>query len=332
MNGKKVVFSGVQPSGMLHIGNYIGALSQWVSIQDDYENIFCVVDLHALTLPENVNPQALHQKTREVAALYFASGIDPEKSSVFVQSHISAHAELTWILNCVTPVGWLERMTQYKTKSALQASVGTGLLDYPVLQAADILLYKADLVPVGEDQRQHVEITRDIAQRFNHLFGEVFVLPDVMIRKSGARVMGFDNPEAKMSKSIGEKVSGHAVGLLDSPSKIKKTIMSAVTDSGREARFEYASPGVLNLLTLYEVLTGESRPEIEARFAGQGYGVLKKAVVDVVVSALEPLQKRYAEIMSDPQYIEDLLKHGADRVRPIAEQTMAEVRRATGIG
>ena len=239
---RAVVFSGVQPTGKLHIGNYIGAISQWVEHQDKYESIFCIVDLHAITIPEAVRPEYLRAKTREVAALYIACGIDPDRAAIFVQSHVSAHAELAWILNCVTPLGWLERMTQYKSKAAQAESVGTGLLVYPALMAADILLYDTNFVPVGEDQRQHIELTRDVAERLNHLFGPVFTIPEAMIREGGARIMGLDDPTAKMSKSIGEVQAGHSIGLLDEPSAIRKAIMRAVTDSGSEIRFQGASP------------------------------------------------------------------------------------------
>jgi tryptophanyl-tRNA synthetase len=329
---KKRVFSGVQPSGDLHIGNYVGALKQWLALQQEYDCIFCVVDLHAITIPEAVDPKELRDASRTVAALYMACGIDPERSPIFIQSQVREHTELTWILNCTTPLGWLERMTQFKTKSGKRDTVGTGLLDYPVLQAADILLYDTHQVPVGEDQKQHVEITRDIAQRFNSLFGEVFVLPDVMLPKAGARVMGFDDPEAKMSKSTAVTHPKHAVGLLDSPKEIKKTIMSAVTDSGCEFRPEHASAGVRNLVTLLEALTGEPSLAIADRYAGRGYGYLKQEVADAVVATFEPVQRRYHEIADDPATLEALLTRSADRVRPIAAATMQRVREAVGIG
>lgn len=329
---KKRVFSGVQPTGKLHIGNYVGALSQWEAMQDEYDNIFCIVDLHALTIPEAVDAKALREKTRELAALYIACGIDPEKCEIFVQSHVVEHAELTWVLNCVTPLAWLEKMTQFKSKADRAKSVGTGLLNYPVLQAADILLYQTDLVPVGEDQKQHIELSRNIAQRFNHMFGEVFTLPNPVIPKTGARIMGLDDPEAKMSKSIGESKRGHAIGLLDPEKQLRKAIMSAVTDTENEARFERCSPGVLNLLTIYQALTKETQEAIEGRFHGQGYGNLKKAVADVVVETLVPVQQRYAEVREDPSYLESLLEHGASRVRPIAQATMKRVREGLGIG
>lgn len=323
---RKRVFSGVQPSGNLTIGNYVGALKQWAREQYNYESFFCVVDLHAVTVP--YDPALLRTKTREVAALYLACGIDPEVSTVFVQSHVTAHAQLTWLLNCIAPLGWLSRMTQFKDKAAKQQadSVSTGLLDYPVLMAADILLYQADVVPVGDDQRQHLELTRDVAQRFNYLFGETFTVPEVMIPPSGARIKGLDDPTAKMSKSeTGSEY--HAVYLLDSPAVAKKKIMRAVTDSGRDIRFsqEPERAGVNNLLELYEALTHENREAIEAHFEGKGYGDLKKAVAEVVLTTLEPIQQRYNELTSDPTYIDSLLARGAQRAEEIAQKTLETV-------
>lgn len=325
------VFSGAQPTGKIHIGNYVGALSLWVENQEIYDNIFCIVDLHAITIPEAISPDNLKRYIRENAALYMACGIDPNKSTIFVQSHIPAHTELTWILNCITPMGWLERMTQFKSKSANLETVGTGLFDYPVLMAADILLYQTDLVPVGDDQKQHIEITRDIAQRFNNLFGEVFKIPKELMRKEGARIMGFDDPEVKMSKSIAEKKEGHSIWLLDDPDTIRKTIMRAVTDNNNETRFEYASPGVKNLLVLYEVLTGKSREEIENYFEGKGYGFLKKELIEVVIESLRPIQRRYNEIISETGYIDSVLKQGAERVMPIAQETLNNVKKHIGL-
>lgn len=329
---KKRVLSGIQPSGHLHIGNYIGAISVWVANQEIFENYFCVADLHALTIPEAVRPEDLRAKAREAAALYIASGIDPKKSVIFLQSDVPAHPYLGWILTCCTPTGWLERMTQFKAKAALQAAVGTGLLAYPTLQAADILLYQPDYVPVGEDQKQHIELTRDIAQRFNHLFGQFFKLPEPYIRQSGARIMGLDDPMVKMSKSIAEKSKGHAVGLLDQADEVRKAVMSAVTDSGNEVRFEHASPGVLNLLVLYEVLSGESRSTIEERFSSKGYGHLKKVLTDLIVQTLEPIQSRCREITEDSDELDRILGAGAERAREVADRTLAEVRRLTGVG
>jgi tryptophanyl-tRNA synthetase len=329
---KTRVFSGMQPSGELHLGNYIGALQHWVARQNESENIFCIVDLHALTLPEQIDARALHENARKLAALYLASGLDPDKNLIFIQSHVREHSELAWILNCATPLGWLQRMTQFKSKAQQFESTGTGLLIYPALQAADILLYDTDAVPVGEDQRQHIELTRDIALRFHRLFGEVFKLPVAVIPEVGARVMGLDDPETKMSKSLAVSRPGHAINLLDDEKTIRKAIMSAVTDSGRETRFEHASPGVRNLLSIYQALTREPMSAVEATFEGQGYGALKKALVGVVWETLRPLQERYEAIMADRAALEALLTRGAERAREIASATMQRVRDATGVG
>lgn len=326
---KQRVFSGIQPSGNLHIGNYIGALKQWVDLQDEYENIFCIVDLHAITVPQD--PKVLKQKIRELAGIYFASGIDPEKSTVFVQSDISAHAELGWILNCFTPMGWMGRMTQFKEKSEkLKEGVSVGLFDYPVLMAADILLYQTDKVPVGEDQKQHVEITRDIAQKFNNVYGEVLKLPDPMIPKMGARIMGLDDPTKKMSKS--EAARGHAISLLDTPDEIRAKIMSATTDSQKEIVFDKDRAAIYNLLIIYQAFSGLSNQEIEQKFSGVGYGEFKKDLAEVVVEGLRPLQEKYKELTSDPAELDRMLKDGADKVRPIAEQTLKEVKEKVGLG
>jgi tryptophanyl-tRNA synthetase len=328
---KKVVLSGVQPTGILHLGNYVGALSLWAQQQDDYQNYFMIADMHALTIPENIRAKELKANARSVAALYVASGIDPERNVIFRQSSVSAHPYLAWILTCCTPMGWLERMTQFKVKAEQAESVGTGLFTYPALQAADILLYQADYVPVGEDQRQHVELTRDIAARFNHLFGKCFRLPEGLYRTTGARLMGFDDPTAKMSKSLAETRTGHAVNLLDPPNVVKKTIMSAVTDTENEARFDHASPGVRNLLELYEVLTRQPRADIEAQFHGKGYGVLKAAVVEVVNETLKPVQEKYRQITEEPGYLDGLLARGAERAGEVAERTLRRARELTGL-
>jgi len=324
---KKRVFSGVQPSGNFHLGNYIGATKNWVANQHLYDNIFCIVDLHALTVPQD--PQLLYQKTRELALVYLACGLDLEHCAIFVQSHVAAHAELTWLLNCVTPLGWLERMTQYKDKSAKQDSIGTGLIDYPVLMAADIILYDTHFVPVGEDQKQHIELTRDIAQRFNHLYGDTFIIPEAIIPKAGARIMGLDEPTTKMSKSS-DKV-GHALNLLDSPDVLRKAIMRATTDSLNNIAFSEEQPGVLNLLTIYQAVTNKTQDEILAHFVGQGYGNLKKQVAEAVLATIEPIQKRYHEMAADPAYIEQVLKDGADKVRPIAEHRLHVAQRNLGL-
>jgi tryptophanyl-tRNA synthetase len=331
MISKKRVLSGIQPSGNLTIGNYLGALRQWVAEQDEYECFFCVVDLHALTLPQD--PVQLRAKTREVAALYLASGLDPHKVTIFVQSHIPAHSELAWILMCLTPLGWLNRMTQFKDKSAKQnqESIGAGLLNYPVLMAADILLYQAHTVPVGDDQRQHLELTRDVSQRFNHLYGETFVVPEAMIPKEGARIMGLDDPTAKMSKS--ESSDYHAVYLLDAPNRVKKSIMRAVTDSFSEIRFsdESERAGVQNLLTIYQSLTNDSPEKIEAHFEGKGYGDLKKAVAEQVNERLMPLQARYNQLINEEGYLDTILAQGAEKANQVAEQTLASVKDKVGL-
>lgn len=326
------VFSGMQPTEELHLGNYLGALKQWVAGQGERDNVFCVVDLHALTIPEAIDPAVLRDRSRSVAAMYLAAGIDPEAATLFVQSHVPEHAECSWLLNCVTPLGWLHRMTQFKAKTEGRESIGTGLLTYPVLQAADILLYDTDEVPVGEDQVQHIELTRDVAVRFHHLFGEVFVLPKAVVPKAGARVMGLDEPTVKMSKSLAVDRPGHAIRLLDPPDAIRKAIMSAVTDSERETRFEHASPGVRNLLTIWQALTGRPMAELEAEVDGKGYGALKRAVVDVVVEALAPLQARYGELRADPAELDALLARGAERARTRAAATLARVKAALGVG
>ncbi|HMV67765.1 MAG TPA: tryptophan--tRNA ligase [Myxococcota bacterium] len=325
------VFSGVQPTGRPHLGNYLGALKPWVLRQGQSDNIFCVVDLHALTIPEAVRPAELAEGSRRMAALFLAVGIDPERSSVFLQSHIREHAELCWILSCVTPLGWLERMTQFKSKSDGRETVGTGLLTYPVLQAADILLYDTDVVPVGEDQRQHIELARDVAVRFNHMFGEVFVVPEVSTPAAGARVMGLDEPTVKMSKSIAEVRPKHAIGVLDAPRQIEKAIMSAVTDAGCEYDPELASPGVLNLLGILAAIEGEAVGAVAARYAGRGYGYLKKDVAAAVVAELTPVRERFDRLMGEHGYLDGILATSTARVRERAAATMDRVRRAVGV-
>jgi tryptophanyl-tRNA synthetase len=324
---KARVFSGVQPSGNLHIGNYLGALGNWVKIQYDYESIFCIVDLHAVTIFQT--PEELRAKIEETAALFLAAGIDPKHSSIMVQSAVAAHAELAWMLTCVTPVGWLERMTQYKAKAATQQTIGDGLLQYPVLMAADILLYQAAIVPVGEDQAQHLELTRDIAQRFNSLYGETFVVPQTSLPTVGARIMGLDDPTTKMSKSAAG--AGHAVALLDPPDRIRKTIMRATTDSNPAVDFASLGPGVANLLSIFQSYSGWTDDQVRSHFAGMRYGDLKKQVAEMVVSQLEPFQKRYREITSEPGYVAGMLRQGAERVAPIASSTVDLVKSRMGL-
>jgi len=326
---KKRVFSGIQPTGNIHIGNYLAAIKNWVASQPEYDNIFCIVDLHAITVPQD--PKVLKAKSLELAALLFAAGIDPKQSVLFVQSHISAHSELAWILNCFIPMGWMQRMTQFKEKAGKQREqVSVGLFDYPALMAADILLYNTDEVPVGEDQKQHVELARDIAQRFNSIYGETFVVPQAVIPPTGARIMGLDDPTSKMSKS--ETNSGHAVNLLDSPDEIRSKVMRATTDSLREIRFDENRPGVNNLLTIYEHFSGLSQPEVEARFAGKGYADLKRELAEVIIEGLAPLQARYRELTADPTHLDSMLSEGVAKIRPLAEKTLSLVQDRVGLG
>ncbi len=325
---KKTVFSGIQPTGGLHLGNYIGAVSLWVREQDKHDNIFCIVDLHALTIPEAIEPARLRSNCLDVAALYLACGIDPARSLVFIQSQVRQHAELAWILNCVTPMGWMNRMTQFKSKSGGTDSVGVGLYSYPILQAADILLYHTDLVPVGEDQRQHVEITQDIAQRFGHLFGYQFTRPEVMMREVGARIMGLDDPEAKMSKSADKP--GHAIGLLDPPASILKKLKSAKTDSRTAVDGADLGAGVRNLVTIYQAFAGGSWDDAVRRFDGQGYGALKTGVAEAVIAGLEPIQSRFADIRSDEAGLVAFLRRSGEAAAERAEATMNDVREAVG--
>ena len=325
----KRIFSGIQPSGILHLGNYLGAMRQWLMMQSTVESFFCVVDYHAITTPKD--PEILRSQTRSVTALYLAAGIDPEISTIFIQSHVPEHAELCWILNCVTPVGWLERMTQYKSKAAQGASVSVGLLDYPVLQAADILLYDADEVPVGEDQKQHVEITRDIAQRFNHRYGDTFIIPEASIPRTGARILALNDRTRKMSKSEAH-IRGHAINLIDDPQNIRDAIQRAVTDGGQEIVFSTLpeKAGVNNLLEIYELLSGMNRIEIESHFAGKGYGALKRELVDLVVDFLRPVRQQYLDYMSDPAQLDHILNLGAERARQIASVKLIQVKQKIG--
>ena len=324
MEMKARVFSGVQPSGQLHIGNYLGALKNWAEIQGGYESIFCIVDLHAVTVYQD--PPELAAKIRETAALFLAAGIDPEQSSVIVQSSVAAHAELAWMLTCVTPLGWLQRMTQFKAKAEKQGTIGDGLLQYPVLMAADILLYQASIVPVGEDQAQHLELTRDIAQRFNSLYGETFVVPATHLPIVGARVMGLDDPTQKMSKSAGG--SGHAVALLDDSKTIQKKILRATTDSQPAVDVENMGPGIANLFTIAQACDNYFSKE---SVNGMRYGDFKKRVAEAVIARLEPLQRRYREVTADPAYIAGILARGREHVLPIAEDTIRKVKAAMGL-
>jgi tryptophanyl-tRNA synthetase len=324
---KARIFSGVQPSGNLHIGNYLGALKNWVEIQGNYESIFGIVDLHAITVHQD--PAELRSKIRETAALFLAVGIDPKQSTIVVQSSVPEHSELAWMLTCVTPVGWLERMTQYKAKSQAQETIGDGLLQYPVLMAADILIYQAGIVPVGDDQAQHLELTRDIAQRFNSLYGETFVMPATHLPAVGSRVMGLDDPETKMSKSA--TGTGHAVGLLDPIDQVRKKIMRATTDSQPAVSFGTLGSGVQNLLNIFQAFSGWPGEKMREHFDGMRYGDLKKQVAEMVAAGLEPLQERYHDIMTEPGYLDRVLSEGAARVSPIAKSTVKLVKERMGL-
>ncbi len=327
-SGKPRVFSGIQPSGGLHIGNYLGAIRNWVRNQDRYDNIFCIVDLHAITVPQD--PAALRENTLDLAAIYLASGIK-EDQAMFVQSHIPAHAELAWILECFIPLGWLERMTQFKEKSGKERErSSTGLFAYPALMAADILLYDTNFVPVGDDQRQHIELTRDVAQRMNQRFGDVFVLPEALIQKSGARIMGLDTPESKMSKSLAANAPGHAIFMLDPPELIRKKVARAQTDAEPAVRFP-AGPGVRNLLEIYATIKEQDWSGVEREFEGKSYSVLKSAVADAVIAVLTPIQERYRQIRSDDAALMQQLRRAADRLTPIANHTLQRVQEAVGL-
>ena len=330
MTEKRIrVFSGVQPTGNIHIGNYLGALKQFVSLQDEGECIYCIVDLHAITLPKD--PKELKGHILDVAALYAAVGIDLKKSIVFVQSDVPGHAELAWILTCCSYTGELSRMTQFKDKSAGGESAATGLFIYPTLMAADILLYDTNVVPVGNDQKQHIELTRDIAIRVNNRLGEdTFVVPEGRFLKEGARVMAFDEPTAKMSKSAENEMS--RISLLDDDAKIKKAIMRSTTDSDGEIRYDVENkPGVSNLLSIYSAFTGKSIAALEKDYAGQGYGTLKKDLVEVTSDALRPIREKFMDIRGSEELI-SALKDGAGRANSIAETTMRRVKEKFGLG
>lgn len=327
---KPIVFSGVQPSGELTIGNYLGALRQWVKMQDDYECLFCVVDLHAITVRQD--PVALHKATLDVLALYLACGIDPNKSTIFVQSHVPEHTQLAWVLNCYTYFGEMGRMTQFKDKSArYEGNVSVGLFTYPVLMAADILLYQAKQVPVGDDQKQHLEITRDIAQRFNALYGDIFTIPEVFIPKAGARVMSLLDPNKKMSKSDDNR--NNVIGLLEDPKAVAKKIKRAVTDSEEPPHVKFDvenKPGVSNLLSILSAITEKSIPELEAEFEGKMYGHLKGAVADEVSAMLTQLQERYYHFRNDEALLNKILHEGAEKARAKAKETLDKVYQAVG--
>lgn len=329
-SGKPIVFSGAQPSGELSLGNYIGALRQWVQMQDEYDCIYCIVNQHAITVRQD--PVKLRKATLDTLALYLACGIDPKKSTIFVQSHVPAHTQLGWVLNCYTYFGELSRMTQFKDKSARYAdNVNAGLFDYPVLMVADILLYQANQVPVGEDQKQHLELTRDIAQRFNALYGDVFTVPQPFIPKTGARIMSLQDPNKKMSKSDDNR--NNVIGLLEDPKSVAKKIKRAVTDSDEPPVIRYdldKKAGVSNLLDILSAVSGKPVSELETEFDGKMYGHLKGAVADAVVEMLSTLQERYHQFRNDEAYLEQVMREGAKKAELRAQATLDKVYQAIG--
>ncbi|PIR57933.1 MAG: tryptophan--tRNA ligase [Parcubacteria group bacterium CG10_big_fil_rev_8_21_14_0_10_38_31] len=328
MTSQKTIFSAIQPSGNLHIGNYLGAIKQWVKLQNlgEYNNIFCIVDEHAITVPQN--PEILRKKIMEVTLIYLASGIDPEKSLVFIQSHIPEHAELAWILNTITPLGELQRMTQFKDKTK-EKGLLAGLLNYPVLMAGDILLYDTEVVPVGEDQVQHVEFARMIAKKFNNQYGETFKIPEASITKEGKRIMGLDDPRKKMSKSATSPKN--YIAILDEPSVIRKKISSAVTDSGSEVKFdEKNKPAISNLLNIYSLFSGNSIKDLEKEYKGKEYSVFKKDLAEVIIKELSPIQKKYKELENNPSYVNKILKDGEKRAKEIASKKLNQVKHNIG--
>ncbi len=323
---KKRIFSGAQPTGELHIGNYLGALKNWVALQDEYEAFYCIVNLHAITLPQD--PVKLRQKTLDLARIYLAAGVDPEQSTIFIQSDVAEHTELTWVLSCIARMGELERMTQFKDKGKGNSGAGVGLFTYPVLMASDILLYQTDLVPVGQDQKQHLELSRDLAERFNRDYGEAFKIPEPYIPKAGASIKSLQDPSKKMSKSD-ENLNG-SIFLLDDADTITKKIKRAVTDSGTEITFDESRPAIANLLTIYQLLTGKSAAECVAHFEGKGYGQFKGELAEATVEFLRPFQARVKDY--DDAALGTILKAGAEKARSIAAATLADVYAKMGIG
>ena len=324
---KKTVFSGIQPSGNLTVGNYLGALRNFSQYSDDHTCLYCVVDQHAITVRQD--PAELRRRTYEVLALYIACGLDPEKNIVYVQSHVPAHAQLAWVLDCFTMFGELSRMTQFKDKSAKNAdNINAGLFTYPVLMAADILLYQADLVPIGEDQKQHLELTRDIANRFNAVYGPTFVVPEPVIRKTGAKIQSLQEPEKKMSKS--DPNENAVVRILDDKDTIIRKFKRAVTDSDTVVRRSDDKPGISNLMTVYSCLTGKTDEQIEAEFAGRGYGDFKLAVGEACAAELAPLQEEYKKLLADKAYLESIMKSNAEKAAYLARRTLSKVYRKVG--
>ena len=322
------VFSGIQPTGTLHIGNYLGAIRQWVELQEKNECLFCIVDLHALTVP--YDPKNLQDLILEKAIVYLAAGINPEKSIIFVQSQVKEHTELTWLLNTVAPEGDLTRMTQYKEKSKkFKTNINAGLLNYPILMAADILLYQTDIVPVGEDQKQHVELTRTIARKFNQRFGEVFKIPEVKLPKTGAKIMSLTQPNKKMSKTDAPE---SYIGLFDTPEEIKEKIMKAVTDTGKKISYNpKLKPGISNLLIIFSLLSGKPMEEIEKKFRGKGYSDFKKSLAELLINSFEPFRRKRKELILREVYVKEILSQGAKRAQILAQSTIQEVRKKMGL-
>lgn len=324
---KKTILSGIQPTGKLHIGHLTGALKNWVKLQEDYECFYTIVDLHAITVRQE--PAELRKQTLDTAAIFLACGIDPQKSVLFIQSHVPAHTQLAWVLGCFTGFGELSRMTQFKDKSEKHAdNVNAGLFTYPVLMSADILLYQADLVPVGEDQKQHLELARNLAQRFNYYYSDTFKVPEPYIPEVGARIMSLQEPTRKMSKSDNDEKG--TIFLIDSPEEIKAKIKRSVTDSGNEIKMSEEKPGISNLITLYHISTGIPIPEIEKEFKGQGYGNFKLAVADAVANFLTPIRERYFEIRNNKKLLEEILTKGSEIARKRAEKTLQKVYKKIG--
>lgn len=324
---KKRIFSGMQPSGVITLGNYLGALKNWTKLQDEYDCLYCIVDMHAITVRQD--PVKLRKQARDLLVQYLAVGLDPEKNIMYYQSHVPQHAELGWILNCYTYMGELNRMTQFKDKCAKHAdNINAGLFTYPTLMAADILLYQTDLVPVGEDQRQHLELTRDIASRFNGVYGDVFKVPEAYIGKVGARVMALQDPTKKMSKS--DENQNNIITLMDDPKVIMNKMKRAMTDSDNEIRFSEDKPGISNLLSIYCAVTGKTIPEVEKEFAGMGYGTFKTAVGEAVVADLEPVQKRVKELEANKDYLDAIIKSGAEKASRLADRTLTKVQKKVG--
>lgn len=322
---KPRIFSGIQPSGNLHIGNYLGAIKNWVKLQDDFECIYCIVDMHAITVPQD--PEKLQKNVLELAKIYLASGIDPEKSMIFIQSQVSEHAELAWILNTIARISEMKKMTQFKDKSGKnEENIGVGLFDYPILMAADILLYNTEKVPVGEDQVQHVELTRTLGRRFNSQFGETFVIPEPYLTKEGTRIMGLDDPTKKMSKSAGSEYN--YIAITDDAETVRKKIKKAVTDSGSEIEYKGEKPALRNLINIYSVFSGKKPEEIVEMYKGKGYADFKSGLAEEVIGGLKPIQERMKSLSDDE--VLNILRKGAEKVRPIAKAKLDEVKKKVG--